>query len=202
MYSEPIKAAINRQIFHFFPFPAHPFCLRQKPHRKAAIVSWTFLSKNPAVLWIQMSNLRGFGEGLGKRHPHLEFQIHLLLFLSSRLPSCRIPSCWMDGIHAICLSTKKKVVTESLRRRPRRSSSLFFTGHLLVIYVIQIYPYMIPFYILFRVQYSCLNSRYFRNSDKARNLTVHQESLLARAEFHHQNYLENLRRLEVWTHKV
>ena len=58
----------------------------------------------------------------------LEFQIHLWLFLSSRLPSCRIPSCWMDGIHAICLSTKKKVVTESLRRgnrRPDRSSSHF-----------------------------------------------------------------------------
>ena len=58
----------------------------------------------------------------------LEFQIHLLLFLSSRLSSCRIPSCSMGGIHAICLSTKKKVVTGSLRRcnpRPYRSSSRF-----------------------------------------------------------------------------
>ena len=26
--------------------------------------------------------------------------------LRSQLPSCRIPSCWMDGLHAICLSTK------------------------------------------------------------------------------------------------
>ena len=52
-------------------------------------------------------------------------------FLSSRLPSCRIPSCWMDGIHAICLSTGQKVVTESLRkcdRRPHRSSSRFLMG--------------------------------------------------------------------------
>ena len=192
MYSEPIKVAINRHIFHFFPFPAHPFCLRQKPHRKAAIVSWTFLSKNPAVLWIQMSNLRGFGEGLGKRHPHLEFQIHLLLFLSSRLPSCRIPSCWMDGIHAICLSTKKKVVTESLRRgnrRPRRSSSLFFI-FLLVIFWSSMWSRYTPIWFLstfWFVYNSCLNSRYFRNSDGAGNLTVHQESLLARAEFHHQN---------------
>ena len=50
------------------------------------------------------------------------------LFLSSRLSSCRIPSCSMDGIHAISLSTKKKVVTGSLRRcnpRPYRSSSRF-----------------------------------------------------------------------------
>ena len=52
-------------------------------------------------------------------------------FLSSRLPSCRIPSCWMDGIHAICLSTGQKVVMESLRkynRRPHRSSSRFLMG--------------------------------------------------------------------------
>ena len=52
-------------------------------------------------------------------------------FLSSRLPSCRIPSCWMDGIHATCLSTGQKVVTESLRkcnRRPHRSSSRFLMG--------------------------------------------------------------------------
>ena len=44
-----------------------------------------------------------------------------------------------------------------------------------------------------------LNSTYLRNSDKARNLTVQQESPLARAEFHYQNELENLYRVEVWT---
>ena len=51
------------------------------------------------------------------------FRLHflsLVLFLSSRLPSCRIPSCWMDGIHAICLSTKKNIDTESLRGGNRR----------------------------------------------------------------------------------
>jgi len=44
-----------------------------------------------------------------------------------------------------------------------------------------------------------LNWRYFRNSDKARNLTVQEESMLARAAFHHQNELENLCRIYVWT---
>ena len=61
----------------------------------------------------------------------LYFRISNHDFLSSRLPSCRIPSCWMDGIHAICLSTGQKVVTESLRkyhRRPHRSSSRFLMG--------------------------------------------------------------------------
>ena len=68
----------------------------------------------------------------------LEFQIHVLPFLSSRLPSCRIPSCWMDGIHAICLSTTEKVVTESLKRghrMPHRSSSPFLIGQFFIIYV-------------------------------------------------------------------
>ena len=44
-----------------------------------------------------------------------------------------------------------------------------------------------------------LNWRYFRNSDKARNLTAQEESMLARAAFHHQNELENLCRIYVWT---
>ena len=80
--------------------------------------------------------------------------------------------------------------------RTRRSSSQFLIDHPLVIQVIRIYPYMIPFYILLRVHTGCLNSRYFRNLDRAQNSTMQGESLFARAELHHQDELENPLRIE------
>ena len=96
------------------------------------------------------------------------FRLHflsLLLFLSSRLPSCRIPSCWMDGIQAICLSTKKSSLMESLRGGAKHLVLWF--GIPLVIHVIRLYPCLISTFCC--VYNGCLISRGFRNSDKAQN---------------------------------
>ena len=94
--------------------------------------------------------------------------LSLLLFLSSRLPSCRIPSCWMDGIRAICLSTKKNSHGESERRQSKAPQ------------VKQLYTFLfvIPF------GYPCdRDIPLFDFFPKYLEL----ESPLARAELHHQH---------------
>ena len=89
---------------------------------------------------------------------NLDFEIHLLLFLSSRLPSCRIPSCWMDGIHAICLSTKKKVVTESLRRGIKGPTGQVVNFWLVMFWLVMFYSSMWSGYtpLWFRSTFCCV----------------------------------------------